>query len=235
MHTSRLHQCGTVVTTYTFDASNRLMNHSMSTKKLCWCPFILSVGVVMLLAGMMGCTYQPVPTAVPQFAACSEQDRLRVAQTTAPHMPISDTLECMVQLLAIPDKVAYLPEEPVTIIAMISMQGDCSWSLWCSHPPMIDFAATEIMHDTGKSVLPTEQGQELWDTTTIPGKCLDNPRICGPRLLTPERRSLCWRLPIDYWFDISASGNYSMTLVRTNTSSQPRLIHSDVITFTRLP
>ncbi|MBN2001964.1 MAG: hypothetical protein JXA21_01300 [Anaerolineae bacterium] len=81
------------------------------------------------------------------------------------------------------------------------------------------------------------EAQEWLDS---PDKLIDfckySPRLyCGSTLLSPERQSICWRLPLNDLFDLSVPGVYSVTLTRSNFSDPPNLFSGNPISFTITP
>jgi hypothetical protein len=162
-----------------------------------------------------------------RWPVCSDEDRVAAGQMAAPLVPIPDSPGCTAQLLVKPDKAAYEPGEYITIVALLRVHGDCTWHIQSTFP-MVDFRPIVITDEMGESVPLTDVGRRG-----------ENYMVDGEgnwhSLWLNEEKSSCQRLPIDEWFDLSASGTYTVTLVRLNLVDEPQHVPGNTVTFTRLP
>ncbi len=166
----------------------------------------------------------PIPE---RWGVCTDEDRLNITHALAHPVSIPDSPGCMVQLLVMPDRAEYRPGDYITFVTMIKVQGDCAVPIVSTHP-MRDFYPIVIANETDKNVLLTEEGQKLkkWAES---GEGDKN----SPSVLTKEK-GYCVRLPIDEWFELSAPGTYTSTLVR-RINVPPYEVSGNTITFTRAP
>jgi hypothetical protein len=126
-----------------------------------------------------------------------------------------------------PDMTEYYLGDYITLITMLKVQNNCAVPIVNTHP-MRDFHPIVITNETNKNVPLTEEGQKLkkWAES---GEGDKN----SPSVLTKEK-GYCMRLPIDEWFELSAPGTYTLTLVR-RINIPPYEVPGNTITFTRVP
>ena len=196
---------------------------------------IASMLSVLLLLLAAACQCQPGELARPELKSCSGVDRLGLATSQAddPPIPIPDSPGCSVQLLSLSDKARYAPGVDINVTAILKVHDNCVWRVATSRYPLVLFYPITITHEAGYDAPLTRRGSEelenAWETLR------DYPLGLGATPLGPDHDCLSVRFPLSEWYDLSASGTYTVTLVWHNLSGEPAEIPSNPMTFTRLP
>lgn len=193
----------------------------------------LSVLLLVLILAT-ACQCQTGGSARSEMKSCNEIDRLGLAtlQAGAP-ISIPDLPGCSVRLLSLSDKTCYDPGVDIDITAILKVRDNCVWSVVTSRYPLVLFYPITITNESGHDAPLTRRGSaELEDAWQV---LRDHPRMMGATPLGPDLDCLSVQLPLSEWYDISASGTYTVTLVWHNLSGEPAEIPSNSVTFTRLP
>lgn len=139
---------------------------------------LLCVAILFAIFMLASCKRDDC-TCVPELRKiCNTEEKVMVEAMEAPTFPISDTADCTVQLLTAMEKPSYAPDEPIIALVTIRLNGNCSWFLWASSPPVVDYAATRIVHEIHKNIARTAEAQDWLDS---PDKLIRQCTVDSPR------------------------------------------------------
>lgn len=189
----------------------------------------LVVATLLFLATACSSPLWPTPTVRRLEESCSDEHRRAAMQVSAPRITVPDFPSCTVQLQILPDKTQYGHGDPVTIIARFSVQGDCelhsitTYIFYQLHP-------IRFLDQSGEMVPVTKEWQEMMD------KVRGAVTHVRHSTLTADDQ-ICYQLPIDQWYDLSAPGPYTLTLEYLGIVEMSGTggVISNPITFTRRP
>lgn len=201
----------------------------LHTDRCCLSARQLLAVVLLFLAIACGNSRQPTPP-LDRFEWCSPEERSAVAQASAPRRLVPGATGCTVQLQILSDEAQYGHDDLITVTARLNLQGDCSLT-FVRRMNFYDFSV-QVLDQLGQAVPLAPEGQ-LWEERRT--RVIVDGGHRGGTLTTGQ--DLCWRLPIDRWYNLAPPGTYTLTLEYLGVVEMGGTggVISNPITFTRRP